>query len=54
MEVFKDPYVSNLVAGVFGVLLVLAASLALGFVIAKRVEPAKISDEKTVERVSQK
>ena len=52
VEAFKDPYVSTLVAGVLGVLLVLAASLALGFVIAKRAELAKISDEKAVERAS--
>ncbi len=49
VEAFKDPYVSNLLAGVFGVLLVLAASLALGFVIAKRVEPARNSGEQSVE-----
>jgi ABC-type Fe3+ transport system permease subunit len=46
VEAFKDPYLSSLLAGVLGVLLVLAASLALGFVIAKRAEPAKIPDEK--------
>jgi len=41
VEAFKNPYVSTLVAGVLGTLLVLAATLALGFVIAKRAEPAK-------------
>jgi ABC-type Fe3+ transport system permease subunit len=46
LEAFKDPYLSSLLAGVLGVLLVLAASLALGFVIAKRAEPVKIAGEK--------
>ena len=45
VEAFKDPYVSTLLAGVVGVLLVLVASLALGFVIAKRAGFAK-SDAK--------
>jgi|SRR3989339_721035 len=45
VEAFKDPYVSTLLAGVVGVLLVLVASLALGFVIAKRAGSAK-SDAK--------
>jgi len=55
VAVFKDPYVSTLVAGVLGALLVLAASLALGLVIAKRAESAKtVSDEKVIERVSEK
>jgi len=34
----NDPYVSRLAAGVLGVILVLGASLALGSVIAKRVD----------------
>ena len=36
--VLNDPYVSRLSAGVLGVILVLGASLALGSVIAKRVD----------------
>ena len=45
VEALKDPYVSTLLAGVLGTLLVLVASLALGFVIAKRAGSAK-SDAK--------
>ncbi len=52
VEAFQDPYVSTLVAGVLGTLLVLGAGLALGFVIVKRAEPAKITDEKSIERAS--
>ena len=50
VEAFKDPYVSTLLAGVVGVLLVLVASLALGFVIAKRAGSAK-SDAKPLKRL---
>ena len=46
VEAFKDPYVSTLLAGVLGTVLVLVAALALGFVVAKRSEPAKTSSEK--------
>ena len=48
VEAFRDPYFSTLVAGVLGTLLVLVASLALGFVIAKRAGSAK-SDAKPIE-----
>jgi len=54
LEAFKDPYVSTLLAGVVGTLLVLVATLALGFVIAKRTESAITPDEKAIERVSKK
>jgi len=50
VEAFKDPYVSTLLAGVLGTLLVLVASLALGFVIAKRAGSAK-SDAKPIEEL---
>jgi cobalt/nickel transport protein len=46
VEAFKNPYVSTLVAGVLGVLLVLVASLMLGLLISKKVEPVKsVCDE---------
>jgi len=41
VEAFKDPYVSTLVAGVLGTLLVLVASFALGKVLANKAGPAK-------------
>ena len=41
VEALEGTYFSTLAAGVVGVLLVLAASLALGFAIAKRDEPTK-------------
>ena len=47
IEAFKDPYVSTLVAGILGTLLVLMASLVLGFVINKRSDSAKITRGKT-------
>ena len=36
VEVFENPYVSTLLAGVFGTLMVLAASFIFGKVITKR------------------
>ena len=41
---FKDSYVSSLVAGVLGVLVVLGASLGLGLVIARRAGSGEKSE----------
>lgn len=49
VDAFKDPYVSTLVAGVLGTLLVLSVSLAFGSIIAKRA-----GTEKTVTNQSEK
>jgi hypothetical protein len=47
VEALKDPYVSKLVTGVLGTLIVLAASLILGIVITKRAESSRSTNQKT-------